>query len=232
MYTSEPAVQKIVILSFCFPGLTHDYLDLSAWFEHKSTQFYTEQCSDTSVLAYRLLSMQHIFRRLWLLGSSPNAILLLCAHAQWVRVPLTIAPRPRLLCRALDRRSLQSSCLCLSRNPIGRDSYSLLNSLIYSGPGGHASLQFCHVNDNVTPVTVTPAVVTSHVGGRRVSISRLAWLDSAHFRWRPSSIYDKAVTVYDCCVHVIHSLTHTHTHMHARTHTNTHTLNNIQDISF
>ena len=58
-----------------------------------------------------------------LLGSSPNAILLLCAHAQVVRVPLTIAPRPRLLymSRDLNRGSVASALeLTLLKEAISR----------------------------------------------------------------------------------------------------------------
>ena len=51
------------------------------------------------------------FWHIWLLGSSRNAILFLCAHAQGVRAPLTIAPRPRLLYRliSIDDRSRPSA---------------------------------------------------------------------------------------------------------------------------
>ena len=49
-------------------------------------------------------------------GSSRNAILLLCVHAQGVRAPLTITPRPRLLCRvARSRVSIDDTIASRSR---------------------------------------------------------------------------------------------------------------------
>ena len=46
------------------------------------------------------------FGALVAIGSPQNAILLLCAHAQGVRAPLTIAPRPRLLCHDVTSLAL------------------------------------------------------------------------------------------------------------------------------
>ena len=60
LYRPEPDVQKnshfsfflSFFLSFSFPGLTQDSLDLSPWFSHKSTLFCSAQCSGSLVLRY------------------------------------------------------------------------------------------------------------------------------------------------------------------------------------
>ena len=76
------AISHSFFLSFSFPGLTQDCLDLSPWFSYKATLFCSAQCSGSLVSRYLYSHvMVGVYGALKIGGVSDTPFLSSNAHA-------------------------------------------------------------------------------------------------------------------------------------------------------